>query len=550
MKSITNLSKKETPNKGITLIALVITIIVLLILAGVSIATLTGENGILNKATIATEKTKQEEGKEAILLAIDEMLAEKLQNGEKLTIAYIGDHIHEKLEIEKEDVTKNGEPTETVDVIYGDYEYEIDLNFNVTILGKTKQMIKIEYTYEKQEEQGIIHLKIKTEDKDGIKKVTKPDGTVQEYSNNEKEVTIDYIVKQNGKYKFIAEGYNGNKRAKTINVEELDYFNVSFDTTIDFLTIENAYNKSKEPLTNEEQQIVSDTMNLSSDTTIYNAKKPENSNMWTLFGQSKNKAIDNMYFYDKYDVVTKTVYEEGEWSEWSKVSSSVNTEGGFYENYSFDKTTGDYTSYGKTKDLKYADFGAIMYGPNFSNINTMPDSINAGKTLTQYRNAKFETEHAGFKNYYRTKSVIEKTSIDKGTWKEEIISNTGIYPDDASYKVENDTYWYKKKEQVKAYYIYKYANKELQTSYDIQNNIITTKKIDLGKRRDSVKILIQADNINYRISISKDNQNWIEIGDKSVLNGKTDIKLPEECDSLYIKIERSNSNVSKMVVKE
>ena len=240
MKSITNLSKKETPNKGITLIALVITIIVLLILAGVSIATLTGENGILNKATIATEKTKQEEGKEAILLAIDEMLAEKLQNGEKLTIAYIGDHIHEKLEIEKEDVTKNGEPTETVDVIYGDYEYEIDLNFNVTILGKTKQMIKIEYTYEKQEEQGIIHLKIKTEDKDGIKKVTKPDGTVQEYSNNEKEVTIDYIVKQNGKYKFIAEGYNGNKRAKTINVEELDYFNVSFDTTIDFLTIENA----------------------------------------------------------------------------------------------------------------------------------------------------------------------------------------------------------------------------------------------------------------------------------------------------------------------
>ena len=34
-------------NKGITLIALVITIIVLLILAGVTIATLTGDNGIL-----------------------------------------------------------------------------------------------------------------------------------------------------------------------------------------------------------------------------------------------------------------------------------------------------------------------------------------------------------------------------------------------------------------------------------------------------------------------------------------------------------------------
>ena len=37
--------------KGITLIALVITIIVLLILAGISIATLTGNNGLLSKAT-------------------------------------------------------------------------------------------------------------------------------------------------------------------------------------------------------------------------------------------------------------------------------------------------------------------------------------------------------------------------------------------------------------------------------------------------------------------------------------------------------------------
>ena len=48
--------------KGITLIALVITIIVLLILAAVSIATLTGENGILTRANEA--KTETEEAKE------------------------------------------------------------------------------------------------------------------------------------------------------------------------------------------------------------------------------------------------------------------------------------------------------------------------------------------------------------------------------------------------------------------------------------------------------------------------------------------------------
>ena len=39
--------KKTKRQSGITLIALVVTIIVLLILAGVSIAMLTGQNGIL-----------------------------------------------------------------------------------------------------------------------------------------------------------------------------------------------------------------------------------------------------------------------------------------------------------------------------------------------------------------------------------------------------------------------------------------------------------------------------------------------------------------------
>ena len=59
-------------NKGITLIALVITIIVLLILAGVSIATLTGENGILNQATKATNKTKEASKEEQRKLAMIE----------------------------------------------------------------------------------------------------------------------------------------------------------------------------------------------------------------------------------------------------------------------------------------------------------------------------------------------------------------------------------------------------------------------------------------------------------------------------------------------
>ena len=56
--------------KGITLIALAITIIVLLILAGVTIATLTGNNGILTKATESSETSEREKTRERIGLSV------------------------------------------------------------------------------------------------------------------------------------------------------------------------------------------------------------------------------------------------------------------------------------------------------------------------------------------------------------------------------------------------------------------------------------------------------------------------------------------------
>lgn len=55
--------------KGITLIALVITIIVLLILAGISISMLSGDNGILQKTTTAKENTEKSQIEERIKLA-------------------------------------------------------------------------------------------------------------------------------------------------------------------------------------------------------------------------------------------------------------------------------------------------------------------------------------------------------------------------------------------------------------------------------------------------------------------------------------------------
>ena len=65
-----NLKERVNGKNGITLIALVITIIVLLILAGVTIATLTGDNGILTKAQSAKKVSTDAEIEEKIKLAV------------------------------------------------------------------------------------------------------------------------------------------------------------------------------------------------------------------------------------------------------------------------------------------------------------------------------------------------------------------------------------------------------------------------------------------------------------------------------------------------
>ena len=63
-------------NKGITLIALVVTIIVLLILAGVSIAMLTGDNGILGRGQQASTQTAVTNARDQVAMKVAECVTE------------------------------------------------------------------------------------------------------------------------------------------------------------------------------------------------------------------------------------------------------------------------------------------------------------------------------------------------------------------------------------------------------------------------------------------------------------------------------------------
>ena len=76
--------KNFRKNQGITLIALVITVIVLLILAGVTIATLTGDNGILTRAQQAKNETEQAEKEEKEKLGDMEDIINEYATGIKI----------------------------------------------------------------------------------------------------------------------------------------------------------------------------------------------------------------------------------------------------------------------------------------------------------------------------------------------------------------------------------------------------------------------------------------------------------------------------------
>ena len=70
--------------KGITLVALVITIIVLLILAGVTIAALSGDNGILKRGSEAKVQTNVQNAKDLINLGVQECMT-NYYNGKYVT---------------------------------------------------------------------------------------------------------------------------------------------------------------------------------------------------------------------------------------------------------------------------------------------------------------------------------------------------------------------------------------------------------------------------------------------------------------------------------
>ena len=210
--------KIREKNKGITLIALVITIIILLILAGITIATLSNTE-LFEKSKQAKEENIKAQLKEEISFAIQEIQIEEEPKGNNVTLETLANgQLTNKL---KDITVELG--TNEITGEYKNYEYIIDSKLEVKIEEKVSETgitgrteIQTGYVFEG----NTIDIKVTANITEGtISKIEAPSGATlkKEISTAEKIYTVD----KNGIYIFKIIGDKGKTKNLTVDVEKI-----------------------------------------------------------------------------------------------------------------------------------------------------------------------------------------------------------------------------------------------------------------------------------------------------------------------------------------
>lgn len=210
--------KKLKEQKGITLLVLVITIVILLILAGISIQALTN-TGLFSNTKKAKEKSIEGQLKEEISLAIQSIQVEETSKGNSVTLETLANG---QLEKELKDITAELADGE-INGEYKDYEYTIDSKFNVTINGPITES-KITGSAEIQTgyvfEGNTVEIKITASITKGtITGIETPEGATIKTDTSATEKV--YTVNKNGAYVFKITSDSGKSKNVTAKVENI-----------------------------------------------------------------------------------------------------------------------------------------------------------------------------------------------------------------------------------------------------------------------------------------------------------------------------------------
>lgn len=228
-------------NKGITLIALVITIIVLIILAGVSIALTLNEGGLFEKATQAKMNQIKAEMRERLELALHEIQMEKLGSAtlEDVTLDNIEDKLKEYDVSIKE--SENATKTVTMGKNGTNASYKIDGKLNITEDNDVMSE-NLKFKYEVQlTENNKTNVAITLQEKTiGISKIEFSDNSeVVELENTKEEKTIIHEMGINLECNVkitLATGENIEKNIKLNRTETVvDLQNAEYSGDVSYL---------------------------------------------------------------------------------------------------------------------------------------------------------------------------------------------------------------------------------------------------------------------------------------------------------------------------
>ena len=189
-----------------------------MILAGVAIATLTGENGLFARAKQAKQTQTESEMKEKLNLSIQELQVEKLTEAtlDDITQEWLTQKLSEYNPILKENETANSKKV-TLQKNGIIKTYLIDIKLNIT---EIENKSGIEFSYEiVKRENGKVKILIKVQDSEnGINKVEVP-GDAIILNGIREEKGIDQEIEVGTEYKFKVISTSGKEREETILIE-------------------------------------------------------------------------------------------------------------------------------------------------------------------------------------------------------------------------------------------------------------------------------------------------------------------------------------------
>ena len=243
-------SKLKKTEKGITLVSLVVTIVVLLILAGVSINTVVGDDGIIQKAKEKAEETKQASAEEEMnRLVLEYQLA---KNDETLE-----SFLQEKVTEGRIDgVTDNGDGTITITKKVEGKDYTITVKKPAT----STPSVKVGAIRVVSDSTGAGSSLGEASTRKGTTLYIMIESTI---SGGTTTVSpqVPYAVTENGTYKFTVTGtVNGTTYTKEVSVEVNqfkksiledikigDYVNYTYDTAENYVLTSATCGSSSNP---------------------------------------------------------------------------------------------------------------------------------------------------------------------------------------------------------------------------------------------------------------------------------------------------------------